>query len=123
MSDAIEKSEAKPVVRSADQIAADMEATRERLAGTIDTIKDKVSPQNLMKDSVEKVKGVFVKPEGGIRVERIAAITVAVVSVMLIARGRRSRKREKALAALPDLVWVPMPREQAIAAGIEVPAE
>ena len=123
MSDAIEKPAAKPVTRSAEQIEADMEATRQRLAGTIDSIKDKVSPQNLMTDTVDKVKGVFVKPEGGLRVERIAAITVGVVGFVLITRGLRSRRREKALASLPALVWVPMPREQALAAGIDIPAE
>ena len=101
-----------PAPRSADQIQADIDATRERLAGTLDTLQSRVKPENLLRSGVAKVKGVYVKPGGGVRVDRVAATAAAVVGVVLVSRGLRSIGRRVAESRQPDVVYVPVPRSQ-----------
>jgi len=98
----------KPAPRSPDQIESDLAATRDRLASTIDSLHERVKPENIAKQALGKVKGVYIKPGGGIRVERVAATAVAVVGLVLVSRGLNSLRQRR----MPDVVWVPVPRDQ-----------
>ena len=97
----------RPATRSADEIEQNLAATRERLAGALDALQNKVRPENLMKDGLAKVKGIYVKPDGGVRIERVAATAAAVVGVVVLKQGLRSWSRKRA-AANPEVVYVPV---------------
>ena len=99
-----------PKPRSADQIEADIEATRDRIAGTLDTLQDKIKPENLLKSGVNKVKGIYIKENGGIRVERVAATAAIVVGVVLLRKGLHSYTRSRTMKKMPDVMWVPVPK-------------
>lgn len=102
----------RPAPRSADQIESDLDAARQRLAGTIETLSEKVKPENLAKEGMAKVKGIFFKPDGGVRVERVAATAAVVVGTIVLRQGLRAWSRKRALGRIPDVVYVPVPRSQ-----------
>jgi hypothetical protein len=78
--------------RSAAEIEADIERTRLRLQGTIDTIAERVRPSNLARRGVDAAKAQVVDPNGGglrtTRVVGLAAGLVAVVGLVVWRRGR-----------------------------------
>ncbi|MDP9417906.1 MAG: DUF3618 domain-containing protein [Actinomycetota bacterium] len=82
--------------RSPDRIEADIEATRERLAGTIDQIGVRVAPKNVARRGVESLKAQFVNPDGSVRAERVAPVAgfVALIVTVRVLRsvGRAVRK-------------------------------
>ena len=83
----------KPPQRSVAEIQADLDATRDRLAGRIDDLQEYVAPKNVMNRQVDKVKGVFVDEFGGIKPDRVliaAGVVVGLVVVLGILRSRRS---------------------------------
>ena len=105
MSEAIDKSTAGTTApRTADQIEADIAAARSRLAGTLDDLQDRVRPENIAKRGLAKAKGVCV--------ERVAATAVAVVGALLLRRGLRAYSNRRALAKMPDVMWLPVPSAQ-----------
>ena len=78
--------------RSMDEIEAELEATRERLAGRIDDLTDYVKPANIVERQKNKLKSVFVDEYGGIKPDRVlmaAGIVVAVVGLGVLRRRRR----------------------------------
>ena len=99
-----------PKPRSADQIEADIAATRDRIAGTLDTLQDKVKPENLVKSGLGKVKGIYIKEDGGVRIERVAATAALVVGVVLLRKGLNSYSRSRVMKHMPDVMWVPVPK-------------
>ncbi len=99
-----------PKPRSADQIEADIAATRDRIAGTLDTLQDKVKPENILKSGLAKVKGIYFKEDGGVRVERVAATAAVVVGVVLLRKGLHSYSRSRTMKKMPDVMWVPVPK-------------
>ena len=107
-------SNARPAPRSADEIEAQIAATRERLASTIDSLAVKVQPENLAKGAIDKVKGIFVKDDGGVRIERVAAVAVAVVGLVVVRHRLRSWSRSRAVPAGPQIVYVPVPKSQLV---------
>ncbi len=80
--------------RTPDRIEADIERTRERLAGTIDAIGDRVAPKNVARRAMDSIKAQFVFPDGSVRVERVAPIAgfVAVIALIRTVRTLRSRR-------------------------------
>lgn len=72
--------------RSPRQIEADIEATRTRLANTIDELAYRSKPgviANRQKDAaVVKLQDTFMTPNGDVRIDRVAAV-VAVVAVLV----------------------------------------
>ena len=81
-------------------IESEIEATRARLAGTVDELAVRLHPKEIGKRSVNDAKTRFAAathaPDGSLRVERIAAIAAAVVAVvglMVANRRRRSHRR------------------------------
>ncbi|MBR7830201.1 DUF3618 domain-containing protein [Actinospica sp. MGRD01-02] len=71
-----------PDNRSPAEIEADIAATRERLAGTLDELSDRLSPRGVMRQANSAVRGVFVTPEGAVRKDRAAMAAGALVAVV-----------------------------------------
>jgi MYXO-CTERM domain-containing protein len=77
--------------RSLDEIEADIEQARQRLAGTVDALLDRVSPRSVATRSVARLKERLLTEDGTPRPEVIgAAVGVAVVVGLLVWRSRRS---------------------------------
>ncbi len=78
--------------RSMDEIEAELDATRQRLAGRIDELEEYVQPNNVARRQLDKVRGVFVDEYGGIKPDRVlmaAGIVIAVVGIGALLRRRR----------------------------------
>ncbi|MFN8126416.1 MAG: DUF3618 domain-containing protein [Candidatus Nanopelagicales bacterium] len=97
--------------RTPEEIAADMEATRQRLAENLEQLKAETTPQALAAKARAKVTGVFVDPATGeVRRERVAAVVGVVVGVVILRKGIKARARRRELKRLSQVVWVPVPR-------------
>lgn len=77
--------------RSIDQVEAELAAARRRLAHTVDDLAEAVSPQVVAKRQVDKVKSVFVTPEGSVRTDRVAKVAGAVVGLLTLRTVVRRR--------------------------------
>ncbi len=81
--------------RSPRQIEADIEATRTRLASTIDELAYRAKPnvvaQRQKDAAVVKLQDTFMTPNGDLRMERVAAVAVAVAVLVGIGIFRRTR--------------------------------
>lgn len=81
--------------RTAEQIEADIAATRARLASTVDELVDRANPRNLALRQVEQAKSQVFDEQGQLRTQKIVAVAGAVagvVGVLLVIRrlvGRR----------------------------------
>jgi Protein of unknown function (DUF3618) len=78
-------------VKSPAELEADIESTRERLAGTIDAIADRVAPANVARRAVDRVRSQFVEPDGALRTQRVLILAAGVAVVVGLAVWRRSR--------------------------------
>jgi hypothetical protein len=78
--------------RTAAQIEADIEATRNRLASRLDDFQEYVKPANVLDRGVTSVKNVFVDEYGGIRPERVAIAAGAVVGLIALRALARRRR-------------------------------
>jgi len=75
--------------RAPDTIEKEIEATRDRLAVTIDQLLYRSSPKTIAKREVASFKGFFVDPQTGPRTDNIIKVAAGVggfVAVMLIIR-------------------------------------
>lgn len=103
----------------ADAIEAEMIATRNNLASTVDSLQDKLKPENLVKSGINKgvtaVKDFYTDGNGKVRVERVAATAAAVGGLLLMRRGLRSWSNKRAMDAMPNVLWVPVPKDQILA--------
>jgi hypothetical protein len=75
--------------RRPDTIEREMEATRERLAATIDQLAYRASPKTILKREIESVKAHFVAPDGSPRtgnIVKVAGAVVGVVTLMIVVR-------------------------------------
>lgn len=86
--------------RSPEDIEADIERTRERLAGTVNEIADRVKPANVVRRKTEGVRQLVtygvdsaraqvVDDRGNVRTERVAALGVAAVAAVGLLVWRR----------------------------------
>ena len=75
--------------RSAEEIERDIEATRARLATSIDELADRVSPKNVAKRGADKARLTVVDETGAPRTSRLAAVGAAVAAVAGIVLWRR----------------------------------
>jgi hypothetical protein len=71
-----------PDNRSPAQIEADIELTRDRLAGTLDELSERLTPRALMRRANTKARGLFVAQDGGVRKDRAAIAAGSVISVV-----------------------------------------
>jgi Protein of unknown function (DUF3618) len=77
--------------KSPAELEADIESTRERLAGTIDAIADRVAPANVARRAVDRLRAQFVEPDGELRMQRVLIVAAGVVLVVGLAVWRRTR--------------------------------
>jgi hypothetical protein len=75
--------------RSPAEIEREIEATRARLATSIDELADRVSPKNVAKRGAEKARLTVVDEAGAPRTTRIAAIGAAVAALAGLVLWRR----------------------------------
>ena len=76
--------------RSPAEIEAEIERTRQRLAGTVDAIADRVKPANIARRGAESAKAQVIDKRGQVRTGRAAGIAAAVAVVGLLV-WRRNR--------------------------------
>jgi hypothetical protein len=81
----------KQPLRSPDEIEAEIERTRVRLAGTVDAIADRVKPANVARRAAEAARAQVVDEQGNVRTARVAAIAAVVVGTVGLLAWRRSR--------------------------------
>ena len=67
---------------SLTQAEAEIEATRERLAQSIDELLERTSPKNVVRREVAQVKAFFVDPQGNPRTENILKVVAGVAGVV-----------------------------------------
>lgn len=79
------KGQAQPAPRSMADIESDMDATRARLAQTLDELKVATQPKNIVNRQVQKVKAFYVDDQGAVRVDHVAG-TVGVVVGLIVVR-------------------------------------
>jgi len=77
--------------RTPAEIEAEIEATRARLAGTVDAIAERVKPANVARRGLASARAQVVDERGELRPERVAALAVAVVAGVGMWIWRRSR--------------------------------
>jgi hypothetical protein len=80
------------VARTPAEIERDIEATRARLASTVDELTTRVKPKNLARQAGEGVKGQFVDPSGALRTGRVAAIAGVITLLAGLSLMRRRRR-------------------------------
>lgn len=79
------KGEPQPAPRSIAEIESDMDATRARLAQTLEELKVAANPRNVANRQMQKVKEFYVDDYGAVRVDHVA-ITVGVVVGLIVVR-------------------------------------
>jgi len=77
--------------RSAAEIEAEIERTRQRLAGTVDAIAERVKPANVARRGAEAAKAQVLDEQGQVRTRRAAGIAAAVAAVVALMVWRRRR--------------------------------
>lgn len=91
-----DKASAKPATRSPKEIEADLAATRERLAGTVDELAFRAQPKEIAKRSVEDAKlavnDLTHTPDGQLN-EKKLAVGLGAVSAVLLTLGILRRAR------------------------------
>jgi hypothetical protein len=78
------------VTKETAALEAEMEATRERLAGTIDQLVYRTSPKTIARREVASVKGYFVDARTGqprtTNILKVAGGVLGVVALMVVVR-------------------------------------
>lgn len=76
-------------------IEAEIEATRARLAGTVDELGVRIHPKQIARhgvaDAKAKLRAATMTPDGQPRVERLAAVGAAAVVLLALTIWRRRR--------------------------------
>jgi len=76
-------------------IEAEIEATRARLAGTVDELAVRMHPKAIARrgadDVVAKVRAATTTADGQLRIERLAATGAAAVALLVLVLWRRRR--------------------------------
>ncbi|HEX5985007.1 MAG TPA: DUF3618 domain-containing protein [Nocardioides sp.] len=76
--------------RGLDSLESEIEATRERLADTIDQLVYRASPKTIVRREIATLKAVYVAPDGSPRTDNILKTAGAVVGfVALMATLRK----------------------------------
>jgi hypothetical protein len=70
--------------RAPDTIENEIEATRDRLAITIDQLVYRASPKTIMRRELDSVKGFFVDAQGNPRTENIAKVAGGVIGAVVL---------------------------------------
>lgn len=87
-------------VRSADQIAADFDAKRERLAGTVAELETRLNPSTIVEQKVAQAKAYFVTEDGQVRWDHVGIVAGGVVAAAI--GIRMTSKTVRWLLAVPS---------------------
>ena len=74
-------------VQDPDQLVKQIERTRENLARTIDTLTERVSPANVAKRALSRVRDQASRPE--VQIGAAAVLTVVTTVALVVWRRRR----------------------------------
>jgi hypothetical protein len=77
--------------RSPEEIEAEIERTRQRLALTVDAIADRVNPANVARRGAESAKAQVVDERGQVRTGRAAGIAAVAAGLVGLLVWRRRR--------------------------------
>ena len=81
--------------KSLDQLEAEIDAARTRLAGTVDELHARTAPREIARREVASLKLRFYTAthteDGDLRVERIAAVVATAVALLGLGAWRRHR--------------------------------
>jgi len=75
-------------VRGSGEVMSEIERTRENLASTIDALTDRVSPGNVVRQSLTEVREQVSRPQVRMAAGAVALVTVAVVAFALWRRNK-----------------------------------
>ncbi|NUR08654.1 MAG: DUF3618 domain-containing protein [Nocardioidaceae bacterium] len=76
-----------------EAIEREIEATRERLAATIDELAYRASPKTIMNREIASLKAVFVDPQGNPRTDNILKAAGGVLGFVVLAVVARNLSR------------------------------
>jgi hypothetical protein len=85
----VAKPDTQPQDRLPSSIEVEMEATRERLAGTIDQLVYRASPKTIVQREIASVKAHFVDAQGNPRTDnilKVAGVVVGLVAFVVVTR-------------------------------------
>ena len=71
-----------PDNRSPAEIEADIAATRDRLAGTLDELTERLSPRAVLRRANSSLRGTFVAQDGSVRRDRAAIAAGGVLAIV-----------------------------------------
>jgi Protein of unknown function (DUF3618) len=78
------KPPAAPEARSAAEIKADIDAAQNRLASTVDELSERLSPDQLAQEALDKVKSTFINEDGSPKPKPIAIVAGTVVGLVVL---------------------------------------
>jgi Protein of unknown function (DUF3618) len=79
---------------TSDDIARELQETRERLTKSVEDLQEYVRPTNVANRGLEKVTSFFVDEDGQPRAERIAAVGASVLAFFGVAMKARNKKSD-----------------------------
>lgn len=80
-----------PSQRNADQLARELQETRERLSRTVNDLSDYVRPRSIFARGLGKMTEFFTDEQGSPRPERIAGVVASVVGFLRLAQRRHGK--------------------------------
>jgi len=75
-------------VRDSGEVMSEIERTRQSLASTIDALTDRVSPGNVARQGLDRVREQVSRPQVRMAAGAVALVTVGVVAYALWRRNR-----------------------------------
>jgi Protein of unknown function (DUF3618) len=75
-------------VRDSGEVMGEIERTRKNLASTIDALTERVSPGNVARQSVDRVRGQASRPQVRMAAGAVALVAAAAVAFALWRRGK-----------------------------------
>jgi hypothetical protein len=85
---AMAEADGEVAVRDPNQVISEIESTRENLARTIDALTERVSPGNVARRSLERVRERVARPEVQLVGGAVILVTAAAVAYSLWRRRR-----------------------------------
>ena len=70
--------------RTPVQIQSDIDAAQRRLADQVDELSDRLAPQSLVQDAMDRVKQVFVEEDGTPKAKPIAIVAGTLTSLVVL---------------------------------------
>jgi hypothetical protein len=72
------------MAKETEKLAAEIDATRDRVVNNLDSLLDRTSPEHVAKVQLERVKNFYLDEHGGVRVDRAAKTAGVVFGLALL---------------------------------------